>query len=156
VPRAKFVCGRVGHDANGMAAQPGRPALRLLSKPTAFMAANWCICMARGVIPPTRHGKGARASGSRRVSWPTHGVGGELVRGGDLLCEAETCRARRRLVVRDGDLSGEAETCRARRRLVVGILLVGNWSEMLPTGRNRDFLPVWVLTRVLSLPHLES
>jgi hypothetical protein len=33
---------------------------------------------------------------------------------------------------------------------------VGNWSEMQPTGRKRDVLPVWVLTRVLSLPHLEG
>jgi hypothetical protein len=68
---------------------------------------------------------------------------GELVQGGDLSCEAETCRVRRRLVVRGEDLSE-------------GIPLVGNWSEMLPTGRKCDILPVWVLTRVLSLPRLES
>jgi hypothetical protein len=48
--------------------------------------------------------------------------------------------------VRGGDLSCEAETCRARRRLVVGILLVGNWSEMQPTSRRLDVLPMWVLT----------
>jgi hypothetical protein len=42
-------------------------------------------------------------------------------------------------LVRGGDLSE-------------GIPLVGNWSEMLPTGRNRDALLVWVLTGVLSLP----
>jgi hypothetical protein len=55
--------------------------------------------------------------------------------------------------VRGRDFSCEAETCRARRRLVVGIPLVGNlvgdvaiWPE---TGR-------LVLTRVLSLPHPES
>jgi hypothetical protein len=73
------------------------------------------------------------------VSWPMHqseSGGGGLVRG--------------------GDLSGEVETCRARWRVVKGIPLVGNWSEMLPTGRNRDVLPVCVLTRVLSLPRLES
>jgi hypothetical protein len=64
------------------------------------------------------------------------------MRGGDLSCEAETYHARRRLVMRDGDLSE-------------GIPLVGNWSEMLPTGPNRDVLPVWVLTGVLSLPCLE-
>jgi hypothetical protein len=56
---------------------------------------------------------------------------------------------RRRLVVRGGVLSCEAETC-------LGVPLVGNWSEMLPTGRRLDVLPVWVLTRALSPPHLES
>jgi hypothetical protein len=63
------------------------------------------------------------------VSWPTQQSesGGArarrrlVVRGGDLSCEAETYHARRRLVMRDGDLSE-------------GIPLVGNWSEMLPTG----------------------
>jgi hypothetical protein len=48
--------------------------------------------------------------------------------------------------VRGGDLACEAETCRATRRLVVGILLVGNWSEMQPTSRRLDVLPMWVLT----------
>jgi hypothetical protein len=57
-------------------------------------------------------------------------------------CKAETSHARRRLV-RGGDLSE-------------GIPLVGNWSEMLPTGRKHDVLPVWVLTGVLSLPRHES
>jgi hypothetical protein len=52
-------------------------------------------------------------------------------------------RARRRLLVRGGDLSE-------------GIPLVGNWSEMLPTSRKHDVLPVWVLTGVLGLPRLES
>jgi hypothetical protein len=37
-----------------------------------------------------------------------------------------------------------------------GTPLVGNWSEMLPTGRKHDVLPVWVLTEVLGLPRLES
>jgi hypothetical protein len=46
-------------------------------------------------------------------------------------------------LVRGGDLSW-------------GIPLVGNWSEMLPTGRKHDVLPVWVLTGVLNLPLLES
>jgi hypothetical protein len=54
-------------------------------------------------------------------------AGGELVRGGDFSCETETCR---------------------------GIPLVGNWSEMLPTSRRLDVLPVWVLTGVLSPPRL--
>jgi hypothetical protein len=41
------------------------------------------------------------------------------------------------------DLSCEAETCR-------GDPSVGYWSEMQPTGRRLDVLPVWVLTRVLT------
>jgi hypothetical protein len=49
------------------------------------------------------------------------GAGG-VVRGGDLSCEAETCRATQRLVVRDGDFSGDP-SC---RELVVD---VDNWSE---------------------------
>jgi hypothetical protein len=61
---------------------------------------------------PTRVSGGARALGSRRVSWPTHQSGWRL-------CEAETSRARRRLLVRGRDLSSEEETSRARRRLVV-------------------------------------
>jgi hypothetical protein len=44
--------------------------------------------------------------------WAHALVGAELVvRGGDLLCEAETCCVRWRLVMRGGDLSCEAETC---------------------------------------------
>jgi hypothetical protein len=34
--------------------------------------------------------------------------------------------------------------------------LVGNWSEMQPTGQRLDVLPVWVLTRVPSPPCPES
>jgi hypothetical protein len=49
--------------------------------------------------------------------------------------------------VRGGDFSCEAETYR-------GIPLAGNWSETLLTGRNRDVLPVWVLTRVLVTPQV--
>jgi hypothetical protein len=51
-----------------------------------------------------------------------------------------------------GDFSCEAYTSHARQRLVAGIPLVGNWSEMQPTGQELDVLPVWVLTRVLSPP----
>jgi hypothetical protein len=47
-------------------------------------------------------------------------------------------------------------TCRARRRLVVGVPLMGNGSEMQPTGQRLDVLPVWVLTRVFSPPCPES
>jgi hypothetical protein len=37
-----------------------------------------------------------------------------------------------------------------------GVPLVGNWSEMLPTGREHDVLPVRVLTGVLNPPRPES
>jgi hypothetical protein len=93
---------------------------------------------------PTHFGGGACAPGSRCVSWRTHQL------------EQGRARARRRLVVRGGDLSCEVETCRVRRRLVRGIPLVGNWSKMLPTGRRLDVLPVSVLIGVLGPPRLVS
>jgi hypothetical protein len=147
VPRAELACGRVGDDVDGMAVQSNIPALRLLSGPVACMTASWRICMARGIVPP-RILVVVLAPQARAAchSPRTNRSRGELVRGGDLSCEAETSRARWRLVVR---LSCEAETCR-------GIPLVGNWSEMLPTSRRLDVLPVWVLTGVLSPPRLES
>jgi hypothetical protein len=58
--------------------------------------------------------------------------------------------------MRGGDLSCEAETCRARRKLAKLIPVVRNLSEMLPAGRRLDVLPVSVLTRVLNPPRLES
>jgi hypothetical protein len=60
-------------------------------------------------------------------------VGGDAraVRPGPRTSQSQTPRARWRLVMRGGDLSCEAETCRARRRRVP---LVGNWSKMQPTG----------------------
>jgi hypothetical protein len=93
VPRAELACGRVRDDIDVMVAQPDIPALRLLSGPAVCMAASWCICMARGVVPPRVMAKvltpqaratchGPRTGRSRR----------ELVRGGDLSCETETCR----------------------------------------------------------------
>jgi hypothetical protein len=51
VPRAELACGRAGDDGDGMAAQPVRPALSLLSGSVACLAASCCICMARGIIP---------------------------------------------------------------------------------------------------------
>jgi hypothetical protein len=178
VPRAKLACGRVGDDVDGTAVQPVIPVLRLLLGPAACMGRQLVPLHGAGNCTPTRRGGGACASGSRRVSWPTpqsesrgararrrlvvrgvdlsceaetyHARRRLIVRGGDLPCETETCRARRRLAMRDGDLSCEAETCRGE------IPLAGNWSETLPTGRKHAILPVWVLTRVLSPPRLES
>jgi hypothetical protein len=131
VPRAKLAYGRVGDDVDGMAAQPGRPALRLLSGPAACMGCQLVYLHGTGKRSPTRHGGGICAADSRRVSWPMPQL------------ESEGARARRRLVVRGEDLSE-------------GIPLVGNWSEVPPAGQEHDVLLVWVLTGVLSLPRLES
>jgi hypothetical protein len=108
VPRAELACGRVVGDGDVMAAQPVKPALRLLSGRAACMAASCCTCMAWRIVPP-------RASVAVLVPciWAHAPVGaGLVVRGGDLSWGAETCRARQRLVVRGGYLSCEAETCR--------------------------------------------
>jgi hypothetical protein len=80
--------------------------------------------MARGIVPP-------RIVVEVLVPHPLRPSRslGELVLGGDLSCEAETCR---------------------------GVPLAGNWSETLPTGQKHDVLPVWDLIGVLSPPRLES
>jgi hypothetical protein len=93
VPRAKLACGRVGDDGDGMAAQPGRPALRLLSGPAAYVGRQLVRLHGVGNRSPTRRGGGVRAPGSHRRSWPTP------------QSESEEARAVRRLVVRGGDLS---------------------------------------------------
>jgi hypothetical protein len=101
VPRAKLACGRVGDDVDGMVAQLGRPVLRLLSGLAACMAANWCVCMAWGVVPPLVV---AKVLAPRVMAHTPVGVGGSS-------CEAETCRVRRRLVGGDppcGKLVGDA------------------------------------------------
>jgi hypothetical protein len=112
VLRAELACGRVGDDVDGMAVQPDRPALRLLSGPAACMTASWHICMARGIVPP-------RVS---VVVLAPRVMAHVPVGAGESSCEAETALARRRLVMRGGDLSGDP-SCRE---------LVGdatNWSE---------------------------
>jgi hypothetical protein len=150
VSRAGLVCGRVGDDGDGMAAQLVRPALRLLSGPATCMATSCCICMAWGIVPP-------RVSMVVLVPWARAAwKGPHTSRSRGRSCEAETSRARRILLVQGGDLSYEAETSRTRERLLGGIPREGNWSEMFPTGRRLDVLPVWVLPGVLSLPCLES
>jgi hypothetical protein len=85
----------------------------------------------------TCRGEGVRIPGPRCV------VDHAPVRVGGSSHGMETCRARRRLIVRGGNLSEE-------------VPLVGNWSEMLPTGREQDILPVKDLTRVLGPPLPES
>jgi hypothetical protein len=135
VSRAELACGKVGDDGNVMAVQPVSPALRLL----AGRAVSCCSRMTWRFAP--LHMSVTMLVPCVRAHAP---VGtGLIVRGRDLSCEAETCRARRRLVVRGGDSSW-------------GVPLVGNWSEMQPTGQRLDVLPVRVLTRVLSPPCRES
>jgi hypothetical protein len=142
VPQAERACGRVGDDGDVMAMQPVWLALRLLSRWATCMAASWCTCMAWGIVPPRASVWCSRCGLSLHVL--AHElVGADLVvRGGDLSCEVETCRARWRLLVQGEDLSG--------------VRLVGSWSEMQPTGRRLDVLPVWVLNRVLTPPYPES
>jgi hypothetical protein len=53
------------------------------------------------------------------------------------------------LLVQGGDLSCEAETC-------CGGPSSGDWSEMQPSSRRLNVLPVWVLTEVLFPPCPES
>jgi hypothetical protein len=93
--------------------------------------------MARGIISP-RIMVEAFVPQARATC---HGTRLSRSRGGSS-CEAETCCASPRLVVRGGDLSE-------------GVPLVGNWSDMLPSSREHDVLPMMVLTGFLSLPRLE-
>jgi hypothetical protein len=108
VPRAELACGRVRDDGDVMAVQLVRPALRLLAGRAACMAASCCTCMMWRFVP--LH---ALMAMLEPCVWAHTPVGtGLVVRGEDLSCGAETCRARWRLVVRGEDFSCEAETCR--------------------------------------------
>jgi hypothetical protein len=76
-----------------MAVQLDRPALRLLSGPAACMTASWCICMAWGIAPPRISVVVLMPQARTACRGPrTIRSRGELVRGGDLSYEAETCR----------------------------------------------------------------
>jgi hypothetical protein len=55
-----------------------------------------------------------------------------------VLCEAETCRARWRLVVQGGDFSYETETFRARRRLVGGVAIRLRTGRLASEGLDED------------------
>jgi hypothetical protein len=82
-----------------MTVQPVRLALRLLPGQTVCMAASCRSRVTWRFVPSC-------ASAAMRVPcvWAHALVGaGLVVRSGDLSCEAETCRARQRLVVRGGD-----------------------------------------------------
>jgi hypothetical protein len=93
--------------------------------------------MVRGIVP-SRVSVVVLAPQARAACYGPHTSRSrwELVRGGDMSCEAETSRVRRRLLGQGGDFSCEVETSRARRRLVGGDPscreLVGdaaNWLE---------------------------
>jgi hypothetical protein len=120
VTRAELACGRVGDDIDGMVAQPDRLALRLLSGPAACMTAGWCICMARGIVPP-------RVLVVVLAPWARtacHGPRTSWSRGRS--CEAETCRVRWRLVVQGGDSSGGSLLWGTGRRCCQ---LAGDWTS---------------------------
>jgi hypothetical protein len=103
-----------------MAAKLSRPALRLLSRPAACVGCQLVQLHGAGNRPPTHRGGGVRGSRSRHVLWSTpqsesrgaHAGQRLVVRGGELSCEAETCRARQKVVMRGGDLLCEVESCR--------------------------------------------
>jgi hypothetical protein len=95
----EFACCWVGCDGDLMVAQLSRAALRLCRGQLPARAASRCVYMAWRTAP-TRRGGGVHAPGSRHVVRLVPWSG------------AETARARWRLVVRGGDLSCEAETCR--------------------------------------------
>jgi hypothetical protein len=108
VPRAELACGRVGDDGDVMAVQPVKPALRLLLGWAACMDASCCACMAWRIAPP----HALVAVLVPRV-WAHTPV------------EAETSRARRRLVM-------EAETCRGGPSSGEPVGDAANWPK---TGR---------------------
>jgi hypothetical protein len=93
VPRAELAYGRVGDDGDVMAARLVRLALRLLAGRAACIAASCCILHDVEIRSSTC------VSGSASESTHQSGL--------DLSCEAETCRARRRLSS-SGKLVGDA------------------------------------------------
>jgi hypothetical protein len=137
VPLAWLACGSVGGDGDGMVVQLSKPALRLLSGPAACMGSQLVRLDGAGIGPP-------------RV------VVEAFVPQDRATCHDPRCSRSWGELARGGDLSCETETYRARRRLVGGGPSSGNWSEMLPTSREHDVLPVKVLTGALSPPRIES
>jgi hypothetical protein len=122
VPRAELACGRVGDDGDVMDAQPVRPPLRPLSGRDACMAASCCTCMVWGTVPPH-----ASVVALVLCVW-AHGPAGAglLVRGGDLLCEAETCRGG----PSSGELVGDAANWPKTGRLASVGLDQGPFSSL--------------------------
>jgi hypothetical protein len=107
VPRSELACCRVGWDRASRAARPNSAVLRILSE----LAARVCCQLA------CLHGMGNRRLTHRcgeacASRWHHICVDRILVGGEDILCGRAGCRRRGR------DFLCEAETCRARRRLV--------------------------------------
>jgi hypothetical protein len=106
VPRVVLACGRAGDDGDVMAAQPVRPAVRLLPGQATCMATNCCSRVTWRFVPPH-----ASMAVLALCVWDHVPV------------RAESPRARRRLLVRGGDLSWPRLVMRggdlSRRRLVM-------------------------------------
>jgi hypothetical protein len=99
---------------------------------------------------PTRYGGGARASGPHRMSWPTHqSESGELMRGGNFSCEAETSHVRRGLVVQGGDSLERIPLWGTGRRCCQ---LVGSVSSCLGMAAGRVCAGI-VFARPKAYPH---
>jgi hypothetical protein len=107
VAQAELACCRVGCDGELMAARSGRAALRLLSESDARASRQLVRLHGMGNWCSTRRSGRAHVPGSCHVVWFVS------------WSEMESARANELLVVRGRDWSCAAETCRARRRLVV-------------------------------------
>jgi hypothetical protein len=112
VPRLEFVCCRIRDDGDLTAAQLSRATLRLLSGPAARAGRQLVRLHGMGTGPPRIVAEAlARLD---RTTWYGLRLGRRrrlLVRTSSLSCEAETCRAKQRLIVggsSNGELVGEA------------------------------------------------
>jgi hypothetical protein len=100
VPRSELACCRVGWDGVLRVVRPNIATLRLSLEPTVCVCRQLVYSYGTGNWRPTCRSGGVRASGWCHVAWT------------ESWSETETARANERVV------GGEAETCRARRRLV--------------------------------------
>jgi hypothetical protein len=122
VPRAELACGRVGDDGDVMAAHLVRLALRLLVGRAACMTASYCTCMTCEFVPPH-----ALVEMLEPCVWAHTPVGtGLVVQGGDLACEAETCRGGSS----SGKLIGDAASRPKTGRLASVGLDQGSFTSM--------------------------
>jgi hypothetical protein len=137
VPRVEFACCRVRCDGDLMVAWLNRAALRLLSGPAARTGCQLVHLHGIGNLPP--HIVAEVFTCRDRATWYGLHPG-----------------RRQRVLMRMSSLSCEAETCRARRRLVEGGSSSRELVREAPNCREKDVFPVMVLTRVFSPPRLES
>jgi hypothetical protein len=119
VPRVEFACCRVGCDGDMTTARPGRATLRPLLEPGVRTCHQLVHLHGMGNRHHMRRSGRVHVPGSRHVvrlaSWS----------------EMEISHANKLLVVQGGDLSCDANTGRTRRRLVVQ---GGDWSDMVVTS----------------------